>query len=447
MTRVLLVAIDRVGTRMAGPAIRYWELANVLATQCDVELAVPGATDLEPDGFRVREVDLDDSAALARLAAEFDVVVAERLPVPAMRRLARARVRTIYDLYAPRLLENVALEARSKPDARSDFYRMTKLVQDVALSSGDAFVCASERQRDLWLGALMAAGRVDRAAYDRDPSLRDLIDVVPFGIPAELPPRGAAVLRGVVDGIPADAELVIWPGGIWEWFDPLTVIRAVAELASERPRLRLYFLGLQHPNPEIERMAMTDRAVELARELDVLDRVVFFNYGWVPYADRGRYLGEADVGISAHFDDVESRYAFRTRLLDCFWAGLPVVATKGDELSDLVEAERLGRTVPVADVAAWRAALAWTLDDVNAVTARRNIEAVRERFTWDRAAAPLERLIRADSGAEGGRRVASWAVASYLLTRSRMSIEYRGPAGFATHAGARIAERFRRIIG
>ena len=42
-------------------------------------------------------------------------------------------------------------------------------------------------------------------------------------------------------------------------------------------------------------MAMAARAVALADELGLRDRVVFFNFGWVPYAERGRYLLEADV--------------------------------------------------------------------------------------------------------------------------------------------------------
>src|SRR6185503_10968946 len=63
--------------------------------------------------------------------------------------------------------------------------------------------------------------------------------------------------------------------------------------------------------------------------------------------ERGAWLLDADCAVSAHLDHLESRYAFRTRLLDCFWAGLPIVCTRGDELADRVERERLGEAVPV----------------------------------------------------------------------------------------------------
>src|SRR5437899_11836456 len=108
-------------------------------------------------------------------------------------------------------------------------------------------------------------------------------------------------------------------------------------------------------------MPMTARAVDLADELDVRDRSVFFNFGWVPYDERGAYLLEADVGVSAHFDELETRFAFRTRLLDCFWAGLPVVTATGDSLADLVEERKLGRAVACEDVDAYAAALAEVL--------------------------------------------------------------------------------------
>ncbi|MBA2476756.1 MAG: hypothetical protein H0V40_12485, partial [Actinobacteria bacterium] len=51
---------------------------------------------------------------------------------------------------------------------------------------------------------------------------------------------------------------------------------------------------------------------------------------WLPEIRR-RAIRPA-VAVSAHFDDVETRFAFRTRLLDCLWAGLPVVTTRGDAL-------------------------------------------------------------------------------------------------------------------
>ena len=84
---------------------------------------------------------------------------------------------------------------------------------------------------------------------------------------------------------------------------------------------------------------------------------MFFNEGWVEYEDRQNYLLEADVGVSTHFDHVETEFSFRTRILDYLWAGLPVVATGGDSFADLIEDRGLGVTVPPEDVDALEAAL------------------------------------------------------------------------------------------
>ena len=42
----------------------------------------------------------------------------------------------------------------------------------VQFDRGDFFLCASERQRDLWLGHMSALGRVNFATYAQDNTLR-----------------------------------------------------------------------------------------------------------------------------------------------------------------------------------------------------------------------------------------------------------------------------------
>ena len=52
---------------------------------------------------------------------------------------------------------------------------------NLQLSQADLVLAANARQRNLWLGALAAMGRVTPGAYDADPSLRNLIEVAPLG--------------------------------------------------------------------------------------------------------------------------------------------------------------------------------------------------------------------------------------------------------------------------
>jgi glycosyltransferase involved in cell wall biosynthesis len=256
-------------------------------------------------------------------------------------------------------------------------------------------MCASTKQRDFWLGQLSSVGRINPTTYDTDESLESLVTVVPFGLPEVPPTHQRQVLKGVVPGIGADDKVILWGGGVYNWFDPLTLLRAVDRLRHRRPDVRLFFLGLRHPNPDVPEMRMAVATRELADELGLTDRHVFFNEDWVAYEDRQNYLLEADVGVSTHLDHVETAFSFRTRILDYFWAGLPVVGTGGDALAELIENKSLGLTVPPGDVEALEEALFRVLDDEEfAALCRKNIDGIAGEFTWTKVLDPLTQYCR-----------------------------------------------------
>jgi glycosyltransferase involved in cell wall biosynthesis len=384
---------------MAGPGIRYRHFALQLADKHDVSLMIPNETSESLEGVRLLHARDFGYRRFTRLCRAVDVVVSQQLSVGAMEQLARGDTRTIFDLYDPILFEALGFyggQQTSESSARQ-LSQAAILKQLLALQTGSAFICASERQRDLWLGVLGALGRIDLDGFRRDPSLVHLVGVVPFGLEAVEPKASKRVLKGVIPGITEDDKVLLWGGGIWNWLDPLTPIRAVAEISKSRPDVKLFFLGVQHPNPRVPAMEMTGRAVELAETLGVRDTHVFFNFGWTPYAERVGFLLEADLGISAHFDSVETRFAFRTRLLDYFWARLPTVTTGGDVLGDVVEQQGLGRTVGEKDVDGWVKAIESTLDDETAQnSANERFDEVRSRFAWPAVVEPLSEMIDGD---------------------------------------------------
>lgn len=389
MTRVLVLTHDVLGPRMAGPAIRAFELARQLATACDVtlaselplegELAAPfQVTSFQHDARRLRE--------LAKTAEVLLLQGTMHLRHPFLLTMGK---RVVADLYDPFLFENYP-HMLSQPGKGAVDYLQFWDVQNQVMEAADFSICASERQRDMWLGRYCALGRLIPRLFERDASFRTLIDCVPFGTQDTPPRHERAVLKGVVPGIRPTDKVLLWGGGVWNWFDPLTVIRAVAQLGQERDDIKLYFMGVQHPNPEIPAMEMLGRAVALAEELGVRDRLVFFNFGWVPYDDRQNYLMEADVGISAHFDAIETRFSFRTRVLDYLWAGLPVLTTEGDSMSELVAARSLGTVVRYGSVEDWVAGIRYLVDNSEARRAiRANVEAIAPDFAWSKVARPL----------------------------------------------------------
>jgi glycosyltransferase involved in cell wall biosynthesis len=140
-------------------------------------------------------------------------------------------------------------------------------------------------------------------------------------------------------------------------------------------------------------------AIAFAAERGLEGVSVHFNRGWVPYAEREAYLLEADIGVCAHFDHLEARFSFRTRVLDHFWAGLPSVLTGGDAMGDLVERRGLGRAVAADDDEAFAAASAALLDDPQEYAAvRERVRAAAGEFHWRRAAEPLVRFCLEQAG-------------------------------------------------
>lgn len=385
--KVLLITHDRLGERMAGPAIRNWELAAQLARQHQVTLTSLQPTEAAHPLFSVTSFH-GITAQLKEQAAAHDILLVQGLMLHRFPFLARLGKYLIVDLYDPFIFESYPFYLESV-DGTAAFTEHWN-IQNRQMELADFTLCASDRQRDLWLGRFCALGRLTPELYRQDPAFRHLIDIVPFGLP-EVPPRSTRrVIKGVVPGIDESDFLLIWGGGIWNWFDPLSVIRAVAKLGETRSDIKLFFMGTGQPNPELPEMSMYQQALSLAEELKVKDRLVFFNEGWVPYHERQNYLLEADAAVSSHFDSIETRFSFRTRVLDYLWAGLPILTSDGDSMAELVRQERLGLVLPVRDVEAWQEAILKLRNEPEAGrTFSANIQTVAPRFAWSHAAKPL----------------------------------------------------------
>ena len=146
-------------------------------------------------------------------------------------------------------------------------------------------MCANERQRDLWIGGMALHGLIDVDDYARDPTLRSLVMVVPFGLPDGPPPAPTGALRRRSRRSAPDDRVLVWGGGVWGWLDPLTPMRRSSGCPATAPRAARRSAGpgsrrAGRPRPARE-------AVAAARRAGLLGRRVHVNEGWVPYAERG----------------------------------------------------------------------------------------------------------------------------------------------------------------
>ena len=387
-TTVAFITHEALGDTLAGPAIRVLELARALAPTARTVLVTP-----QPGmdrGVEQRAYRFDDLRSMADALQGVDVAVVQGFTLHKFPALVDDDRPIVVDLYCPFHLENLERRRLVDPDDahRAFAAGVDRDVLVEQVTRGDFFLAASPRQRDYWLGVLMGCGRLGAAEYHADPTGEGTVAVVPFGVPAAPAVRTDVGLKGRVPGIAPADRLVLWGGSIADWHDPITPIRAVAALAARHPALRLAMpAGI--PNPDLPPMAALARARDEARRLGVLDRHVFF-FDWVPYEARANALLDAEIGVSAHTMSLETRYAWRTRLLDYLWVGLPIVCTRGDGLAARVERDGLGLGVDEGDVDGFAAALDRLLDDpaLAAACRARSLEAAAA-LTWPSVAAPL----------------------------------------------------------
>ena len=409
---------------MAGPAIRAVELASRLAAKHEVTLACPGASALpaalraakipgpgadagspaaargSSRSFAVRELAEGESLRPLLDELQADVLIAQGFGFPARELLALpSRVRLVVDLYDPVLLELLA-RAGGAPDAQTRLHLLAVRARlFLLLARADHVLCASERQRAFWLGWLGAAARLTPEALAKDPAARALLAVVPFGIEdgpcvADAEAPGAKALREAAGGA---EHAILWWGGLWDWMDPRTAVRAIARLRAEGLSAALVLPAGNRPGAAPMRAAAL--ADDEARRAGLGGSGVGRLSSWIRYAERGPLLAAASAAVSCHTPSLEAELAFRTRLLDCVWAGLPVAATAGDELSARAEREGWGAAISPGDDAQLAEALKLLLDPLASRTARAAALSAAPGYTWEKSAAPLLALLDAPAPA------------------------------------------------
>ena len=401
--RILIICKAPVGSKMSSPGIRALNMARVLARalpEAAVTLGVPSATDLVPDA-RFRVV-VYSRWTLPALVQKADVVIGPGFApylIPSF--FGRRFVMDYFTNFMVEGLEHRLDQVSAR--TRQAWLETQRVYVNLQLTLADFVICTNERQRDAWLGSMSCLGLIPGSVYDRDNTLRRLVDVAAYGIRPELPSHenedpnrvSARLIKGAIPGIGNNDQVMMWNGGILHWYDPAILIRAVARLVPTHPRLRLLFLGVRYPVAEFDPGSRPGEAFRLARELGLLDTHVIFNDGWLPYDDSGRAMLEADIGVSTYYDNLETHFSYRTRMIDFLWAGTPVVCTRGDVIAEMVEQRGLGLTVPERDEDALADALARLLDDPDLrARCRANLAMVREEMSWERTLAPLVEFCR-----------------------------------------------------
>lgn len=373
MSRVLLVCPEPLGHgQPAGIGIRFVEMARVLRGDGH------SVTILSPDGGTVDGCAADalTPQTIASHSESSDVAIVQGHVANAYF-VHAASIPSVIDLYDPFIIENLHYYAERGPEVFNHDH--STLIN--SLLRGDVFLCASEAQRMFYLGALLAVGRLHPIAFEHDPHLDSLLRIAPFGVP---PPRAIA---------PRDlASPAILFGGIYDWYEPILAIDAIASARRTLPNITLTFTT--HPNPELTPQGKLAEAVEHVRRNGYGEFVRF--EPWAAYDERAAFFDRFTLALLTFRPSIETDLAMRTRVYDYLWCGLPIVTSSAPGTDDILERYGAGRVIhsESAEAFANEVVAVVLAHETHGRMVRGAQEFVRDH-QWPRTLAPLREFCRA----------------------------------------------------
>jgi glycosyltransferase involved in cell wall biosynthesis len=310
VSRALLVCPEPLGHgQPAGIGIRFVEIARVLRADGHSVTILSPDSGLTPENLHDRSAVSDVAIVQGHVANDF---FAHAKPIP-----------TVVDLYDPFIVENLHYFASRGGEVFAHDH--ATLLQ--SLLRGDVFLCASEAQRLFYLGLLLAVGRLNPLVFEADAHADSLLRIAPFGVAPERP----HVARDL------DAPAILF-GGIYDWYDPIVAIDAVALVRRELPKTTLTFT--RHPNPEITPQGRLAEAMRYARELPW----VRFE-PWAPYEQRAEFFERFTLALLTFPQSIETDLSMRTRIYDYLWSGLPIVTSSAPGTDEIIERYGAGHVV------------------------------------------------------------------------------------------------------
>lgn len=394
--KILLISNLPITDKNAGPAIRYINITKVLSKNYECCLFSHKCSNEQKKKYSF----LQDGNIFKYIKElkNTDIVINQpsRFRYLFLARLFKKKI--IIDLYDPTDVENLEMYKQIN-GVKSKLVRMySKLRLVYALKLGDYFVCANEIQKDYWIGYLQAVGRITMNEYNKNNKLDHIIGYLPYGIEESVNEIKNNPILNISKEIKKQDKIIIWAGGIWNWFDSQNLIYAMKNIYSKRNDIKLLFLGIptnySKEDPKFKNLSQT---IELSKELDVYNKNVFFNNEWVDYEKRNEYLANSYIGISLHYDNLETRYSFRTRILDYLWMDLPFVASKNDYFDQLNGKYNISETVECNSAEAIEQGILELIDNKKEYSLKKkNIIAIKDDFLWENTCRDLIKNIESE---------------------------------------------------
>ena len=205
------------------------------------------------------------------------------------------------------------------------------------LRRADKISAVSTAQRFAVLGELATVGRLNRHNLDYE---------LVVTIPSSVDPAKGQVGSGKSEGgtkrqlptsnlVPPTSFIVLWCGSFNTWTDPITLFEGLEWAMARDPMVHFVATGGAIPG---HADAVLDTFRESADSSPHRSR--YHLVGWVAAEEFPGYLAASHLAICVDFPCMETLVGTRSRLLEAMAAGLPILMTRGTELS--IEIERAG---------------------------------------------------------------------------------------------------------
>lgn len=320
----------RFGELLLGPDLRLWNLAMKTAEAGHrvVVHVLAGSRNPFPPEIRLEELAPGFTDAIGPNDA---IVASELLPARATWELLRSRKPFHWDCYGLSLPETLSF-THQWTARRSLGDRRRKLLRYRIMGEAAEKTWVSHEGQEIFLASLLGTSTSRALAWHAFHAPARTLHI-PMGVSDDPFPTGT------VNPYPEalrERPILLWGGGIWNWFDVPTVVRAMLELRDAGSPHALFFLSGRNEATKDYDKPLQD-ALHAAGEAGLLGTSVFFNEQRVTPDRLGPWLEHCTAGIMGNLPTLESRLSWRTRYLDLLWAGRPLVASGRDPLAGIME--------------------------------------------------------------------------------------------------------------
>lgn len=307
-----------------------------------------------------------------------DIIIAsELIQARPCRELLGSRLRFHWDCYGLSLPETISFLGKWSY-LRSLADRRRKLIRYRLLASRAESVWVSNREQSIVLASLLATSisNYEASAANLFPSK---VVLAPMGAKTDPFPQGS---ENPYPSSIQNRPIFLWGGGIWQWFDVETVLKAMVRLQSSTTSPVLFFIsGRNEATKDYD--AALESAIATSKELGLLGKSVFFNEQRVSSSQLAPWLEHCTAGIMGSPNSFETMLSWRTRYLDLIWAGKPLVTCGHDPFAEIMVQGGAALVSPSGDSLHLAAAIeAFSIRDSRYQEACAASRKIAERHTW-----------------------------------------------------------------